>query len=139
MDDKAKLAIGVIVAMLVLAGLAVWGFSSGANQSTLLTIPVVLVLTIGAMYLIGMKRRALKRKLPMEDEMSKKAAYRSGYYAFFAAIYSSLGVGFFEQDLAGMIGQETLFVSQGTGLVVLISAIVFMASMIYFTLKGVSE
>ena len=139
MNDKMTIAIGLIVAMLVLAGLAVWGFSSGMDQVSLLTIPVVSVLTLGALYLLYVKGKSLKEKLPMGDEMSKKAAYRSGYYAFFVSIYSGLAVGFFEESLAEMIGQEVLFVGQGTGIVILASALAFMVSMIYFTLKGVAE
>ena len=62
--------------------------------------------------------------------------HKAGYYAFFASIYSALGISMFEDVLSGAFGMPQMTVSAATGLMILISSVVFFGSVFYLRRKG---
>ena len=140
LNDRMKIILGFAVSAMVLVGIfAYWSFGEFNSFKSLATIPIALVLVIAATYVVFTRFKSYKAGLKPEDEMSKKAMHKAGYYAFLATIYIALGIGFFEDLIAKWFKIPVLEASQATGLVILLGSVVFIALAIYFTRTGVSE
>ena len=135
-DEKLRVLLGF--AMVAMAILGVWlylGASSPADLSEMFILGPVLVLVIGAAYIIIERAKALKKGLPTEDEFLKRVNYKSGYYSFIAGIWISLGVGFSEDFLVNM----GLSFRHGTTIVLLAMGLVFICSYLILSKRGSVE
>lgn len=137
MNEKMKNVLGLVIAVLVVLGVfAYFVFQQSVNLPEIVFIAVVpVLLVLGAVYLIWNRVKAIKAGLPAEDELSKKALGKAGYYGFFAAIYGALGLMFYNS-----LAEENLWLvldaDRMAEAIILISAVVFMASALWMTFKG---
>ncbi|MFH1663238.1 MAG: hypothetical protein ABH986_00195 [archaeon] len=137
MNDRIKIVFGLIISVLVVAGLLAWLVNAGSIGFAEISLPViVLLLVFGAVYLFWNRAKAVKQGLPAEDELSKKALIKAGYYGFFAAIYGALGTMFYNSFALDNVFWPVLDADRTAEMIILISAIVFMASALYLTHKG---
>jgi len=136
MNQKIKIVFGLVLAALVLITVFAWLVNSKTIGLAEISLPIVLILLVlGAVYLIWNRVKVAKQGLPAEDELSKKAAVKAGYYGFFAAIYGALALMFYNS----MAEENLWFVLEADRMaegIILISAIVFMASALWMTFKG---
>ncbi|QLJ52894.1 MAG: hypothetical protein Sv326_0719 [Candidatus Fermentimicrarchaeum limneticum] len=137
--DKREIVVGFIVAALVLATTVLYVTNMGSiNLSEYSTILIIIVLVIGATWVLVDRMRNVKAGLPAKDEMTVRLMHKSGYYAFLASIYIALAL---------MLSSDFLEESNGAGLdagqigggIILLSAIVFMGSYFYLSHKGAAE
>ncbi len=135
-EDKVKTFLGVIVLTLVISGVFFYKINiSSINPVETATIFIVLILASGAGYMLWRKIKAYKKSLPLEDEFIKKVNYKAGYYAFIAAIGTSLIVGMMEDSLISM----GLSIRHGGYLVLLVTGFVFSVSYIYLSKWGSAD
>jgi len=137
MNDRIGIALGLIVAVLFIGTLALFVMNTGPlNMTEYIMVAMVLVLVLGAFFILRKRIGAVKAGLPAEDERSKLVNYKAGYYAFMAAIWGSLGVSFADIFMVEDLGLVGLTVSQATGALVLITGFVFVISYLYLNSRG---
>ena len=129
MGDKRGLAAGIVVLACAIVSLAVYFLGTASARALnvpemLLFAPLALIIVFAG-YVFWERGKAAKSGLPATDELAKKASYKAGYYAFIAAIWSSLAASLFE-----LPGHRV------TAAVVLCSGITFVAAYVYLARKG---
>jgi len=129
---KARVLVGLAVAIMVITGAVAWAWS--------ISIPVVaVILVLVAVYVIWRKKASMDAGTPMEDELSKRVVQKAAYYAYFASMYTALGVSMFEEQIAAAAGLPALAVSDVAGIVVVVPVLVLFACIFYFQRKGVLD
>jgi hypothetical protein len=137
--DTTMVVVGFIVVALVLATLVLYVTNMGGiNLSEYSTILVLIVLVIGATWVLVDRMRSMKAGLPAKDEMTVKLSHKAGYYAYLASIYIALAFMWYSNSLeeSGGVGLDG---GQTGGGIILLSAIVFMGSYFYLSHKGAAE
>jgi hypothetical protein len=89
--EKIKLVIGIIVTAAVVVTVGMWFFLSARESLVELLIPIIaIILAITSMKLVWDRAKSMKAGLPAEDELSKRAMHKAGYYAFLVGIWASV-------------------------------------------------
>ncbi|MBU0636101.1 hypothetical protein KKE06_03680 [Candidatus Micrarchaeota archaeon] len=126
MKDLLRIVIGFCVVAAVLGTLCVYALHAAPIEfGEILLIAVILIIVVGAAAIVWQRTKDAKKGLPTEDERSLKTAYKAGYYAFIVAIWSAVGVNWIDIFITEELGGTALTLSQGTGVVVLLSGLVF--------------
>ncbi|MFH1788883.1 MAG: hypothetical protein ABH834_05850 [Candidatus Altiarchaeota archaeon] len=126
MNTKLRIILVTVLVLSVTAMLGayvknVWPLSKAELLSTTIAVTIVL---IGITAVISMMH-SVKTNQPLHDEMTKKLAYKAGYYAWIATIYIALAVGWFIDDIPGMMPRH------GSTAVLMLSALT------YFIILGI--
>ena len=140
MKDKIKTRSMMIVVIIGLITLALFALGSvltrkinlGSEQILML---LVLVLLICSAFLTFTRLKGHKKGMPVEDEMTKRIAHRSGFYAWLIAVWTSVILMWYN-IFADKNNLTQLTTEQITGFVVLLPAICFFAFYFYFHKKG---
>jgi len=108
-----------------------WG-TGEIKVNEIIMVGIVLVLVGLAMYIIWDRIKNVQKGLPAKDERSTNIAYKAGYYAFIAAIWSAVFTPIFFDISSGyeLTGGDV------TAIVVLVSGFVFVLSYLYLYRKG---
>lgn len=133
MKEKHIIIMGIIITLLVTMSFIFFIIAKKTYEPIdilFFALPVIIVIT--SAYIIHDKMKNLKAGLPTKDERLKNVAYKAGYYAFIAAIWSALGSNF----LSNLIYDHDLRGGLVVAAVVLTSGFVFMISYLYFSRKG---
>ncbi len=134
--DKFKVLMGAIIAAAVIVTAAMWFLLSGKESLGELLIPTVaVVLALISMKFVWDRAKSIKAGLPAEDEMSKRAAHKAGYYAFLVGIWTAVGMMFASAFVEGEYG-IVLQAHHYAAAVVLVPGIVFVLLALYFRDKG---
>jgi hypothetical protein len=139
MSEKFKIFLGFVIAAVGIATAFVWLSNTGFELGAVAPFSVILIIVGLAAWVLMRRASAVKAGLPAEDELSKKVMHKAGYYAFLTTIYIALFVGMFEEDIAGFFGLPELEVHSATGLIILLSAVSFMASFFILSRRGSVE
>ncbi len=137
--DRTGIVAGFIVAALVLATLVLYVTKMGSiNLSESLSVLIIIVLVVGAAWILVDRMRNVRAGLPAKDEMTVKLSHKAGYYAYLASIYIALAFMWYSNSLeeSGGVGLDA---GQVGGATILLSAIVFMGSYFYLSHKGTAE
>ena len=132
MDGKKRTIIGLLAAIMVIAGVGAWLYYGKPESISEAMLPAVtLILVAGALAFLLNNWRNVKSGLPVHDELSRKQAHKAGYYAYLSSIYLSLGLMYLSYK-----ENPPLTASQSLGVVILLSGIVFMASALLLAKRG---
>lgn len=133
MNDKLVGAVSILIAIGVLLTMSFYLMGAGdIGLNEILLVGIVLMLVVLAMYIIWDKIKNVQKGLPAKDERLININYKSGYYAFIAAIWSAV---FGPLIVDFSLGYE-LKGGDVTAIVILISGFVFVLSYLYLTRKG---
>ncbi|MCK9638820.1 MAG: hypothetical protein M0R39_02845 [Prolixibacteraceae bacterium] len=123
-----------ILAALVLIASGFWIFSLKSNLDfrELISVPIILLIVLFAVF-IGIKRiKSMKRGQPAEDELSKKVLIRTASLSYYVSIYWWLVLGFFSDKLT--LENHTLI-----GIGILGMAVIYALSWIFFNYWGLKD
>lgn len=133
MKDKIVIAVGLLMAVLVIVSSAAYLMFVGAiGYAELAPAAIVTVLVAFSIYILWDRARNVSKGLPAKDERLEKINYKAGYYGFIAAIWSAVGGPLlvdvlFDRELEGHLV---------TAVVVIVSGLVFAISYLYLARKG---
>ena len=137
--EKIKLAIGIIIAAAVIVTAAMWFLLSGRESLGDLLIPTVAVLlAIISMKFVWDRAKSIRAGLPAEDELSKRAAQKAGYYAFIVSIWSAVAtmfVGSYLEEELGILLEPRHYAA----IPLLVSSLIFVLLALYFRDRGKVE
>ena len=133
MKEKLTVILGIGITALVVCTFAYYIINDETvDLFDLIPILLLIVIILFSSYIIHDKLKNIKAGLPSKDERLKNAAYKAGYYAFIAAIWSAVGSNLGYDMLFGQELRGGLVVAA----VVLVSGFVFAISYLYFSRKG---
>jgi hypothetical protein len=133
LNDRMMIALGLLVTVLVMISLVAYILSAGViGYSEIASSGVVVLLVAFAFYVLWERAKSVSRGLPSKDERLEKINYRAGYYAFIAAIWSSVGAPLLSDILFGHELEGDLV----TATIVIVSGLVFAATYLYLMWKG---
>ena len=134
-----KLVIGVIVGAAVVVTAAMWFLLAGKESLGDMLIPTVaVILAITSMKFVWDRAKSIKEGLPAEDELSKRAMHKAGYYAFLVGIWTSVGMMF----LGSLLEEEFSVLLEPhhyAAAAVLIPGLVFILLALFFRDRGKVE
>jgi protein-S-isoprenylcysteine O-methyltransferase Ste14 len=136
MKEIKNIIIMALVGILVLFGVFFYILGSvnfDLGDIILIVIPIILV--IGVMVIIWDKIKNLRAGLPSEDERAKKLNWKAGAYSYFATIWISVGLMWYN-IFAENLNLYILNVGQVIGAIILLSALCFFIFNFYFMRKG---
>lgn len=90
MGKRLNLFIRVFIVALLIAGFSL--FFSSPGSSLWLVVSAAIAVAIGVIAVVAASRKvaSIKTGLPLEDELSKKATWKAGYYAFLAGLWLAI-------------------------------------------------
>jgi hypothetical protein len=133
MKGKKEIVIATVLVAMVLLTLFFYLMGAGEiNFNQILLVGIALVLVVLAIYMIWDKIKNLKKGLPGKDERTLYTSYKAGYYGFIAAIWSAVLI----PTIIDIIFAYELDGGDVSGIVVLVSAFVFILSYLYLYWKG---
>ena len=133
MKDKIVIALGLVIAVLVIVSLAAYLMFVGTiGYAELADAAIVTVLAAFSIYILWDRARNVSRGLPAKDERLDRINYKAGYYGFIAAIWSAVG----GPLLADVLFNRELEGHLVTSVVVIVSGFVFAISYLYLARKG---
>ena len=92
MGKTLNLFVRVFVLALLMAAISL--FFSLPESSLWLVASVAIAMAIGLVAVVAAteKARSMKSGLPLEDELSRKATWKAGYYAFMVGLWLAIGI-----------------------------------------------
>jgi hypothetical protein len=133
MKDKIGIAIGLLIAVLVIISLTAYVMFAGTiGYGELAATAVVIILVVFSAYILWDRARSISKGLPAKDERLVNINYKAGYYGFIASIWSAVGAPLAADVLFG----HELEGSHVTAVVVIVSGFVFAISYLYLARKG---
>jgi hypothetical protein len=136
-QQRLKIALTAVLSVTVLAGLAAYFMVDPAmNLSELLMIGIVIAIVGFAVIIVLRNIKALRQGLPSEDEMTKRITHKSGYYAFIAAIWITLGVSWSDVLWKEDLGGAGLTLGQASAIIIVLTGLVFVLSYLYLSRSG---
>jgi len=131
--DKLRLTLMITILIIFIVTLGFWFFKdwqNGKDIGSLALLTSLFIIIVFVVLMIFIMSKGIKRGLPMEDEMSKMAKLKAGYFSYLISIYYLLALGWFGDDYFERP-------SQATGVGILGMAIIFLVLWVYFNKKGV--
>lgn len=120
----------LLIAVLLLTGLVLWYFLPEKEFAGMDIIITLAVLIMAVSFIIeGVKKfKEAKKQLPVDDERSKKAEYRAGYYSYLISVYIWVALYF----LKDFFPQVEYLLASG----ILCMAAVFIIARVIYRSKG---
>ena len=140
--EKMSLIMGFVVTALVVGTLAFYGLgaaSGGLEFPEILMILTVIVLVVLATYTVIERMKSYKAGLPLKDEREKRIWYKAGYYSYLVTIYLALGLSWFSDYFIEDLGMSGFDIGVVVGIIILVSASVFIGLYFYFRQTGKTE
>ena len=127
------LGLGIVVAVLSTLAFYLLGASgNGFDLSEFGFSGLILIIVLGTAVIFLWRLKDVRKGLPVKDELSQRVERKAGYYAFLVAIWTAVGAGWFSEPLG-------LAPGQATGIVVLVSGVVFIGLYLLFSKRGVAR
>ena len=135
---KDKVSIGVMAGVVVLVAVTVFIFGAYASlgledYALFAAIVVILGLTVKVMW---QRTRDVRKGIPPEDELSKRAGWKAGYHAYLSTVWVAVGMMWLNIFLTEMFGFPEMKTSYFVGAMILIPGIIFLALALRFRSKG---
>jgi hypothetical protein len=136
-QEKMKIALTLVMSVSVVLGLVAYLYAAQPiNYGELAVMGTVLVIVAFAVIIVLRKFRSMRAGLPSEDEMSRRITHKSGYYAFIASIWTTLGLSWADILWREDFGGAGFGVSELAAGVILITGLVFVLSFLYLSRSG---
>jgi hypothetical protein len=136
MEKQLNLFMGVFVMALIIAAGSL--FFTFPGKSIWLVGSVAIAMAVALVALVAASERvtAMKTGLPLEDELSRKATWKAGYYAFLTGLWLATGI-----MAANLIGGELFKLPDidfryAFEAMVVVPALVFIVLAMWFKKKG---
>lgn len=136
MGERLNLFIRVFALALIMAASSLF-FSLQEKSIWLITsVAIAMAIALVAIVAASEKVTSMKTGLPLEDELSKKATWKAGYYAFITGLWLAIGIMF-----ANLIATELLRLPEiefryAFEALVVVPAISFVVLALWFKKKG---
>lgn len=140
--EKISVIMGFGITALVVGTLAFYGLgvaSNGLEFPEVLMILTVIILVVLATYTVIERMRSYKAGLPLKDEREKRIWYKAGYYSYLVTIYLALGLSWFSDYMIEDLGMTGFDIGVFVGIIILVSASVFIGLYFYFRQTGKTE
>jgi len=133
MKDIKEILVGIGIAVAVIVTLSFFVLNAGNIElDEIISIGIVLILVVSALYILWDRIKNVKRGLPAEDERLKLTNYKACSYGFIASIWSAVGAPL----LSGILFDYEMPGHYVTAAVVLCGGLTFMVSFFYLAWKG---
>jgi hypothetical protein len=137
MADFKSVAVGFGVILAVLVTLALWMGNAGSFElGEIFVTAGVLAIAAAATYVVLKRRKDIKDGFSPDDELTKKAGWKAGYFAYIASVWTAVGMMWLNIFLTEAFGFPEFSTGQFVAAIVLIPGFVFLALALYFRGKG---
>jgi hypothetical protein len=140
--ERTTVMLGFGISALVIGTLVFYGLgalSGGLEFPEVLLILTVIALVVLATYMGIERMRTFKAGLPLKDEREKRIWYKAGYYSYLVTIYLVLGLSWFSDYLIENLGASSFDIGVFSGIIILVSASIFVGLYFYFRQTGKTE
>ena len=136
-SDRAKIGIGFGVSGIAVLGLVLFLLGGAVyDPIEVAFILLTIVLVVGATYIMINKSRAVKKGLPVDDELSKKVSWKAGAYSYFATIWIAIAIMWYNTLGVDKLGLPELDTIKIVGIIVLLSGVIYVGLALLFNRKG---
>lgn len=140
MADFKSALIGFGVVAAVLLTLAFWAGNAGSLEfGETVVMAGVLALAGAAAFVVLKRGREIRAGFNPDDELSKKAGWKAGYYAYLASVWTAVGVMWLNILVTETYGFPDFSMGQVIAAIVIIPGIVFLALALLFRSRGKVE
>jgi len=96
-------------------------------------------LALASIIIMIMRSKDIKAGNAPDDELSKKAGWKAGYYAYLSTVWVAVGVMWLNIFLTEAFGVEDFSMGQVIGAIVVLPGVVFVSLAMYFKGSGKVE
>jgi hypothetical protein len=136
MGKRLDLFVRVFVLALLMAGFSLFFSMPGGSVWLMASVAIAMAIALVAIVATSEKIVSMKTGLPLDDELSRKATWKAGYYAFVTGLWLAIGI-----MAANLVGGE-LFKLPGLDFkyafeaMIVVPALVFIILAMWFRKKG---
>ncbi|MDD5172077.1 MAG: hypothetical protein PHF60_03515 [Candidatus ainarchaeum sp.] len=94
MGNRLNLFTRVFVLALLMAGFSLFFSMPGSSVWLVASVAIAMAVALVAVVAASEKVTSMKTGLPLEDEFSRKATWKAGYYAFVTGLWLAIGIMF---------------------------------------------
>ena len=92
MGKRLNLFMRVFVLAFLMAGFSLFFSLPGSSLWLVASVSIAMAIGLVAVVAASEKVKSIKTGLPLEDELSKKATWKAGYYAFLTGLWLAIGI-----------------------------------------------
>ncbi len=139
MGARFNLFVRVFVLALLMAAVSLVFSMPGSSAWLVVSVAIAMAVGLVAIVAASEKVTSMKTGLPLEDELSRKATWKAGYYSFVTGLWLAIGI-----MIASMIATEIFKLPEiefryAFEAIIVVPAIVFVILATRFKKKGKLE
>jgi len=132
-----KTVIGFIVGVLVLLTMTLYLTAAGPLDFGEIALSIlVLFMVVASLKLVIDRAREIKKGHAGEDEMSKRAGHKAGYFAYIASVWVAVALLWYNTFFVDEFAMPALDFGVVIGIIVLVPGIIFLMATFHFLRKG---
>ena len=139
MGKRLNLFMRVFVLAFLMAGLSLFFSLPGSSLWLLASVSIAMAVGLVAVVAATERVKSIKTGLPLEDELSKKATWKAGYYAFLTGLWLAIGIMFGNIIATEAFGADEIEFRYAFEAIIVVPAIVFIVLALRFKKKGKLE
>lgn len=139
MGKRLNLFLRVFLAALVIAGFSLFFSLPGSSLWLIASVAIAMAIGLVAVVAASEKCTAIKTGLPLEDELSKKATWKAGYYAFLVGLWLAIGIMFSNMFVIEVLKLPEIEFRYAFEALVVVPALTFVVLALWFKKQGKIE
>ena len=131
-----NLFIRVFVLALLMAGFSLFFSMPGNSVWLIASVAIAMAIALVAVVAASEKVTSMKTGLPLEDEFSRKATWKAGYYAFVIGLWLAIGIMFANLVLMELFKLPGLEFRYAFEALIIVPCLTFVVLAMWFKKKG---
>jgi hypothetical protein len=136
MGKLLNLFIRVFVLALIMAAGSLYFSMQEKSLWLIISVAIAMAVALIAIVAASEKVTSMKTGLPLEDEHTRKATWKAGYYAFIIGLWLAIGIMFANLASAELLGLPEIEFRYAFEALIVVPALSFIALALWFKKKG---
>jgi hypothetical protein len=136
MGKRLDLFVRIFVLALLMAAFSLFFSMPGGSLWLITSIAIAMAVALVAIVAASEKVTSMKTGLPLDDELSRKATWKAGYYAFVAGLWLATGIMFANLAMMEFFKLPSLEFRYAFEAMVIVPGLTFVVLAMWFKKKG---
>jgi len=136
MSKRLNLFVRVFVLALLMAGFSLFFAIPGNSLWLVASVAIAMAVALVAIVAASEKVTSMKTGLPLEDELSRKATWKAGYYAFLTGLWLAIGIMAADFFMVEAFNLQQLEFRYAFEAMIVVPSLTFVALAVWFKKKG---
>ncbi|MCI0504025.1 hypothetical protein L0Y65_04905 [Candidatus Micrarchaeota archaeon] len=136
MHKRLNLFVRVFVLALLMAGFSLFFSMPGNSLWLIASAAIAMAVALVAIVAASEKITSMKTGLPLDDELSRKATWKAGYYAFVTGLWLAIGIMFANLAMTEFFNLPELEFRYAFEAMIVVPGLTFVVLAMWYKKKG---